>query len=931
MRTFDVPQLRAAQGLHPFIRQKFHWELDQAAPSTANASHAPESAPMNDRPHMTEARNAMLVVCLLPILLVAFAEPAIAQESAVGDDPFAGVEEMIVTGDGKAELLAPSNTQAISFDSGDLEAYGVEDIGDIAAQVPNLEIRSANSTNASFFVRGVGLQDFGANASSSVPIFQDGVPRNPSATQLTGLYDISGLSVLKGPQGSGNFRNASAGAFLVLTAKPEPEFSGFAKTTIKRIVSVDAHDANSYNMEMGMNIPVYEDIISARISARYSHDNPFFENGCANRQAFSARPVYVGRRDLNNGLFSPDVSARAVLSVDEARLCGETFNRRDPTGLVRTGISPVSPFLKKYLGEVDDYGARVQFRIQPPDSGMDWVFRAELSRLNQDSNVGQVFGTARGLGGFDSSQYRDSDIQARYDQIEPRIRAANPGGSVATIRSLTNQIIGRELLLTPLDEHPYRGDFDRPGKTLRDTHEASTTGLIELEDINIEINAGYLDYRLSAVTDTDLSPNVRFPSKGNNQAWEVYGDFAVSGEAIGDIPLMWDVGAYSLIENVESTQQQQVFETVRVNTFTQEIYSFGLFAEGEYEFLEAFTLSGGIRYNWERKDFTVQTDRLPQPGSPSQQVFSGGSENQRTWDALTGFLNVRYDFTEEIGAYMKYTRGFKAGHFNPSRPLDAKVPGKGYADPEQIDSFEVGVDFSVWDSRISGAGAFFFYNYTNYQVFRLTTTQEGVFRSIENAKKARNYGAEVEISITPLEGFAPEAIEGLRINLRGAVLETNFVNFAVAESRSLGSVGVIGVPINYSGNPLLNAPNLSVSGTISWPLMMGRYGTLTPQYDFSWSDDVPFDPNNGRGEVGVTGESVFPNYLVGNRAYILHNVRLKWDPPGGEGQFSVAGWCRNLADQRYKTFSVDLNTFAQSQLIYVGAPRTCGADVRLNF
>jgi hypothetical protein len=54
------------------------------------------------------------------------------------------------------------------------ETYGVEDLGDIAAYVPNLEIRSQNATNASFFVRGVGLQDFGANASSSVPIFQDG-------------------------------------------------------------------------------------------------------------------------------------------------------------------------------------------------------------------------------------------------------------------------------------------------------------------------------------------------------------------------------------------------------------------------------------------------------------------------------------------------------------------------------------------------------------------------------------------------------------------------------------------------------------------------------------------------------------------------------------------------------------------------------------
>ncbi|MBY0402047.1 Plug domain-containing protein, partial [Myxococcota bacterium] len=118
---------------------------------------------------------------------------------------------MIVTGSGTSELLNPSSTSTIAFDTQDLANIGVEDVGDLDAYVPNLEIASVNATNASFFVRGVGLQDFGANASSSVPIFQDGVPRNPSATQLVGLFDIAGLSVLKGPQGSGNLRNASAG------------------------------------------------------------------------------------------------------------------------------------------------------------------------------------------------------------------------------------------------------------------------------------------------------------------------------------------------------------------------------------------------------------------------------------------------------------------------------------------------------------------------------------------------------------------------------------------------------------------------------------------------------------------------------------------------------------------------------------------------
>ena len=868
----------------------------------------------------------LLVDALVAYLLLSLTGGAAFAQKASKDDPFAGVEEMIVTGGGAAALLVPSGTQAITFDASDLAAYGVEDIGDIAAQVPNLEIRTANATNAAFFVRGVGLQDFGANASSSVPIFQDGVPRNPSATQLTGLYDIGVLNVLKGPQGSGNFRNSSAGAFVIKTTKPEPEFSGYATSSVKKIVSVDAHDANQYTGEMAFNFPVYEDIISARVSARYRHENPFFENGCANRLAIPDRPVRVRPADLPN-------VPNGVLTEEEAQICGENVQRKARIDPLPTGISHVNPYLNRYLGEVDEFAFRGQLRFEPPDSGMDWVFRVELSRLNRDSTLGQVIGTAGGYGGGDVQGYQDPDIANRVAEIMASLAPSNPGLSDNDLEKLATPIVGREILKRPLDAHPYRGDFDKPGKTILDTHGASTTGLIDFDDFNLEINAGYLDYRLSEVRDTDLSPNILFPAEGNDQAWEVYGDFKFSGDAAGDIPLRWDVGAYTLIEQVEAVQQQQVFEVVRTNQYTQEIYSFGAFAQGEYEFLEAFTLSGGVRYNWERKDFEVRNSRPipPVPGQPDFGLIVEKSENQRTWDALTGFVMLKYAFTEDVSAYMKYSRGFKAGHFNPSRANAAKVPGLGFADPETIDSFEWGVDFAAWQNRISGKGAFFFYNYKNYQVFRLTTTQQGVFRTIQNADEARNYGIELELTMTPLEGIAPEAIEGLRFNLRAGWLETSFVEFSVAEERNLGNQGTIGVPINFSGNSLLNAPNLQVSGTITWPLFLNRLGTLTPQYDFSWSDDVPFDPNNGRGELDPFGDSQFRPYTIGNRAYILHNLRLTWEPPGGESQFSVSGWCRNVADERYKTFAVDLATFATTQLIFVSDPRTCGADVRFSF
>jgi iron complex outermembrane receptor protein len=826
-----------------------------------------------------------------------------AQEAE--NDPWAGIEEMIVTGSGAGALLTPQSTSAVAFDASALEAYGVEDIGDIAAYVPNLEIRSQNATNASFFVRGVGLQDFGANASSAVPIIQDGLIRNPSAAQLVGLFDVGGLSVLRGPQGSGNYRNASAGAILVETAKPETTLSGFAQVTLATIYSHDAVDAPRYDIETAVTSAVYEDIVSVRLSARYSHENPFVENGCANRVPFEGRTTAAGLND-------PD-----------AQLCESIIGMNafgSPVGIdgeqIRAGFtSGVQPFLDKRLGDVDDYGVRAQVRIQPPDTGFDWTVRAEISNLNRDSTVGAHIGGAGALGGGDTNGYRDPEITLRSMQLEAM------GLSMIDARN----VLSREIFRRGGDTRPFSGNFDSPGRTISETLTLSTTAIQEFDDYDLEVNAGYIDYRKSEVRDTDLSPNKLFSSSGDDQAWEVYADFEFSGEEIGDTPLAWSAGGYTLLENVEARLLQSLpTGATRENKFDQEIYSFGAFLDGSYELLEGFTFSAGARYNWEQKRFNVQDTQIT--------GFLTGvdrSENQLTWDSFSGFAEIRYEFTEEIGAYMKYSRGFKAGHFNPSRPDAAEIPGQGFADPEKIDALEWGLDFAGWEGRVSGNAALFYYNYKNYQVFRLTSSLVGVFREIQNAKKARNLGAELGLTLRPLEGFVPEAIEGLTIKFEGGWLDTEYLEFTNVDLRQFPGFQ-LNVTIDNTGNQLINAAQLQATLTVNWPLVLERFGTITPQYVLSWTDDTPFDPNRGRGQLDSLSRSRFPPYTIGNRAYAIHNVRLAYEPPG-ETEIRIAGWCRNVTDQRFENFSVDLSSFALVQLHFPGDPRICGADIRYSW
>ncbi|MCR9093580.1 MAG: TonB-dependent receptor [bacterium] len=822
------------------------------------------------------------------------------------DDPFEGIEEMVVIGDSTAGLLTSQSTSAIGFDALELGELGVEDLSDVSASIPNLSISSSNSTNASFFVRGVGLQDFGANATGAVSIYQDGVPRNASATQLVGLFDLSGLSVLRGPQGVGSFRNASAGAIQIQTATPEPEFSAFALSTVGRLTTPDARDAARYRFEGAVNAPIYSDTVSARLSAIFGHESPFFENGCANRSSLASRPVAASRND------------------PAAQLCDQTVRSGQGDGeTLQVGErSGVSPFLGRYLGEVDDWGVRAQVRVQSPDRTLDLIVRGEVTHRNRDSTVGQHLGTGGPSGNLlgvrDNEGYRDSDITRLQDSL------ADQGVPFAEAQA----IIQRGLRKDPLDGGPYRGDFDSPGRTILETLALSLTGKASFEAFEMKTNFGFLDYRKSERRDTDLSPNRRFPSAGNDQAWQVAGDVVFSGEEWLDLPVVWEAGVYTLTEQVEAALAQDLLgSAARDNQFTQEIYSLGAWASVEYEFLEGLTVAAGARYNWEQKDFEVQdinTRLLGNGGTftlPPQR-----SSNQRTWDALTGFVELRHEFTADVSSYLRYSRGFKAGHFNPSRPLGAKVPGEGYADPESIDAFEWGVSSSFWNGRVALDGAFFFYLYRNYQVFRLSATETGVFRVIQNAERARNYGAEMELDLRPLEGIAPPLLENLRIQFRGGWLETEFLEFTEVDFRLFGAFPTT-VLIDYTGNPLISAPSLQVSGTVTWRFEIPGIGTITPRYDFSWTDDVPFDANRGRGQIDGLGRSKFSPYLIGNLAYMIHNVRLSYATPD-EG-LEVAGWCRNVTDERFTTFAADISNFARQQLHYVGDPRSCGAEVRL--
>jgi iron complex outermembrane receptor protein len=211
--------------------------------------------------------------------------------------------------------------------------------------------------------------------------------------------------------------------------------------------------------------------------------------------------------------------------------------------------------------------------------------------------------------------------------------------------------------------------------------------------------------------------------------------------------------------------------------------------------------------------------------------------------------------------------------------------------------------------------AAFYYDYQNIQVFQLRNSVGGVpVNELINASDADVYGIELETTLLPLDGWAPVALEGLEIFLSVAWLTSEYTDFVTTRVDSLGTTQITTV-LDYSGNNLINSPELSFAGYVQYPLVLGRFGTLTPRWDWSFKDDVYFSPEN--------------NEAIGQNALWLMNLRLGYTIPG-DG-LEIAGWVRNLTDQTYRVDVFNLSRFRNSILYAIGDPRTYGITLSVRF
>jgi iron complex outermembrane receptor protein len=138
----------------------------------------------------------------------------------------AALEEVVVTARKREENLqtTPVAVSAISAEA--LERNRMVRIDDLQKQVPSLVIYAnpGHMGTPTFAIRGISATDFIPTNENPVAVYVDGVYVARPIGALFSLGDLERVEVLRGPQGTLNGRNATAGSIALYTKAPGDRF-----------------------------------------------------------------------------------------------------------------------------------------------------------------------------------------------------------------------------------------------------------------------------------------------------------------------------------------------------------------------------------------------------------------------------------------------------------------------------------------------------------------------------------------------------------------------------------------------------------------------------------------------------------------------------------------------------------------------------------
>ena len=166
----------------------------------------------------------------------------------------------------------------------------------------------------------------------------------------------------------------------------------------------------------------------------------------------------------------------------------------------------------------------------------------------------------------------------------------------------------------------------------------------------------------------------------------------------GDGRFNWQIGAFYFSSDLVVTTDSFAsvgFVSSQDTMIQQENKTWAVFGQGSYDLTDRLTLTGGVRYTDDEKDFQVlQFGQLwldlDIPTFIADPI--NVSDGQASWD-----LSVNFALTDQSSLYARAANGFRAQTIQGRDVAFLETPS--VARPETIDSIEAGYKADLWGGR----------------------------------------------------------------------------------------------------------------------------------------------------------------------------------------------------------------------------------------
>lgn len=254
------------------------------------------------------------------LLLLAGAAPSCALLSAPAfaqSAPAAGPEEIIVTAARREQALVEVPVAVTAISGATLQARGLVQIEDFAAQVPGFSINKEGRTGIRLVLRGQNVGGSGASVATMIDetVLNSATANGNGALVTPNLetYDMARIEVLRGPQGT--LYGATAQGGLLKFVTNAPELDRFGGEVIAGVESILDHETG-WNVRGHVNAPIIDGKLALRVTGFYADVPGFIDNPLLGLEDVNGGTRWGGRASL---LFQPDDTFTIRLTASTQR------------------------------------------------------------------------------------------------------------------------------------------------------------------------------------------------------------------------------------------------------------------------------------------------------------------------------------------------------------------------------------------------------------------------------------------------------------------------------------------------------------------------------------------------------------------------------------------------------------------------------------